>query len=76
MISEPDKMTNRWSNARQGVIDTVRASVISEGCTYAISELEAADKAAAVRELLDNEVFHFGKGNLVGGFLTRTSVTS
>ena len=69
-------MTNRWSNARQGVIDTARASIISKGCAYAISELEAADKATVVGELLDNEVFHFGKGNLVSGFLMQTGITS
>jgi len=62
-------MTGRWSNARQGVIDAVRAVIISEGCTYAISELEEVDKAVAVRNLLDDEVFHFGKVDSVSCFL-------
>ena len=64
-------MTNRWSNAHQGVIDNMRMSIVSEGCTYAILGLEGADKAAAVKSLLDNEVFHFGKANSVSDFLAR-----
>jgi len=60
-------MTNRWSNARQGVIDVARALIASRGCTYAISGpgLEQVDKAAAVQKLLADEAFHFGKTSSV-----------
>lgn len=63
-------MTGRWSNARQGVIDAARALIISDGCTYALPELEGAVKATAVENLLEGEVFHFGDS--VSYFLTQT----
>ena len=69
-------MTNRWSNARQGVIDNVRMSIVSKGCTYAILGLEGADKAATVKSLLDDEVFHFGKANSVSDFWHETNIFS
>ena len=70
--SEPIKMTNRWSNACQGMIENVRASIVSEGCMYTMSGLEGPDMATAVGRLLDDKTFHFGKANLVSGFQTRT----
>ena len=75
MVSESNKMTNRWSNAHQGVTDTARAFIISEGCTYKISGLEEADTAAAVKKLLDDGIFHFGKANSVCDFLIQTDYT-
>jgi len=67
-IPEFNKMTSRWSNARQRVIDTARVLIISKECTYAISGLGEADRAAEVKKLLDDEAFHFGKANSVGDF--------
>lgn len=58
-------MTNRWSVARQGVIDAARALIISKGCTYAVSKLAEADRAVEVAKLLDSDAFHFGKTSLV-----------
>jgi len=58
-------MTKRWSNARQSVIDVARVLIVSKGCTYAIAGLEKVEKAVAVKKLLNDEVFHFGKDKLV-----------
>lgn len=67
VVSESNKMTGRWSNARQSVINAARELVVSARCKYGISELgEKADKATAVAELLQGEAFHFGKTNSVG----------
>lgn len=68
-VSESDKMMGRWSNARQSVIDAARALVTSKECTYAMSGLKEVEKAAAARELLDNDAFHFGRANSVSYFL-------
>lgn len=67
-VSESNKMTGRWSNACQGVIDAARALVVSEHCTYGISELGVPEMATAVEKLLDGEVFHFGRTTSVGDF--------
>jgi len=62
-------MANRWSGARQSIIDTARMLIVSEGCTYGISGLEQEEKAATVAGLLYKDTFHFGKGSSVSGCL-------
>jgi len=69
-------MTNRWSNARQSVIDSARALVTSKECTYGISTLRAEEMVVEVKKLLDDDTFHFGKSNTVSDFLMRNRATS
>jgi hypothetical protein len=54
-------MTGRWCNVRQAMIEAARMLVDSDGCTYGLKQLEGAEKAAKVEELLHKEAFHFGK---------------
>ena len=68
VVSESGKMAGRWSGARQGVIETARAVIASKACTYGISGLEGEDRVVAVRKLLDDESFHFGKATSVSNF--------
>jgi hypothetical protein len=73
MISESNKMTSRWCNARQHVIDSTRALIDSEECTYNVKTSKTESDVAMVEKLLDGEAFHLGKTKAVSSLNVLTN---